>query len=245
VDRFLIGAARLVVYSANLTTTGTITYGLGMGWARLGGPQQFAAIYPGGTVNPSWAINSNSVGKSESCKEQTTLATNDGLTDRRLAPGLQFSASTDSGKYESKVTGYIQDERGFIYQGRDPLQMTVRVTFQADVYFGNNNVGYGTFKLYAWRGLYDRTASQWVANSYTSWSFWNPDIMKHDLQFGTKGVVTQECNVSLVPGHTYGWIVGVQSDTDMKAANDPYSAGLDVRNMRSILYLKGVTLHFL
>jgi hypothetical protein len=57
-------------------------------------------------------------GKRESGKGQTTLATNDGLTDRRLAPGFQFSANSSNGSYKSWISGYIQDERGFIYQGR-------------------------------------------------------------------------------------------------------------------------------
>ncbi|MEI6310382.1 MAG: hypothetical protein WCP58_12165, partial [bacterium] len=229
-----------------LSATGTILYGLGLGWARLGGPQQFGALYPGDSVNPSWVINSNNVAKREEKSGQTTLTTNDGLSDRKLSPGFQFSASSSNGRYKSWISGYIQDERIFTYQGKNPLTATMRVTFQADVYFGANREGYSTLKLYAWRGLYDRTVNAWVPNSYTNWNFWNPDIQKHDLQFGTNGVITQDLSISLAPGHTYGWIIGVQSDTTMYAANDPQwgSVGLDVRDMRSYLYLKGVTIRF-
>jgi hypothetical protein len=119
-----------------------------------------------------------------------------------------------------------------------------RVTFQADVYFGSNSKGYSTLNLYAWRGLYDWTASAWVPNTYTSWNSYHRDIGKRDLQFGTNGVVTQDLSAALTPGHSYGWVIGVQSDTAMYAANESGSKGLDVRNMRAILYLKGVTIRF-
>ena len=226
------------------STTGTILYGLGLAWARLGGPQQFAANYPGGGANPSWVVNSNSVSNRTSGSGITQLVTNDGLSNRALSPGFTFSANSNSGKYKSWVSGYIQDARNFTYQGMNPVTAVFRVTFQADVYFGNNNAGYSTLKLYAWRGLYDWTAAAYVPNTYTNWNFWNPDIMKHDLQFGTNGVITQDLSAALTPGHSYGWIIGVQSDTTMYAANDPQSVGLVVRNMRANLYLKGVTIRF-
>ncbi|MCX5975831.1 MAG: hypothetical protein NTV33_03110, partial [Coprothermobacterota bacterium] len=228
----------------HLSATGTILYGLGLGWARLGGPQQFAANYPGGGVNPSWVINNNNVVATKSGKGSGTYSfvSNDGLTDRRLVPGLQFSAySVDMKQYNLTVTGYVQDERGFKYQGTNPIKPTVQVTFQADVFLGKYDCGGGQIHLTAWIGLYDRTTNQWVDQSYKSWSFNVPNYQKNtNVQYGT-GPVTLPVSVSLVPGHTYGWIIGASSDSDV---GNYYGSALDAQNMRSILYLKGVALRF-
>ncbi|MCX5971527.1 MAG: hypothetical protein NTV14_08530, partial [Coprothermobacterota bacterium] len=225
----------------HLSATGTILYGLGLGWARLGGPQQFEALYPGGSVNPSWVINSNSVVANKTGKGSGSysLATSAGLPS--LAPSLQFSASSDDTRqYEVTVKGFIQDERGFTYQGTSPIKPTIKVTFQADVFFGKFDCGGGAIHLVAWIGLYDRTASQWV--SQPSWSFNITHYQtKGNIQYGTNGLVTQELSVSLVPGHTYGWMIGVSSDSDV---SNYYGSALDAQNMRSTVSLKGVTLSF-
>ncbi|MEI6309627.1 MAG: hypothetical protein WCP58_08305, partial [bacterium] len=63
---------------------------------------------------------------------------------------------------------------------------------------------------------------------------------KSNIQYGT-GLVTLPVSVSLIPGHAYGWIIGVSSDADV---GNYYGSALDAQNMRSILYLKGVTLRF-
>jgi hypothetical protein len=232
----------------HLVTTGTITYGLGLGWARLGGPQQFGAFYPGGQVNPSWGINSNSVAKvNESGNPSTTpLVTNDGWSDRKLSPGFQYDSVLPNRKssYSTNINGVIQDERAFTYNGGAPLQAKARATFQANVFWGAWGVGDSSISIkhYAWIGLYDRTTNQWA--SYARWACENPNIHHSNVQFGTNGVVTVEYAVSLSPGHTYGWIIGVQSNTWIQDAYVTHAGGhnLDLRNMQSYLYLKGVTI---
>ncbi len=243
------------------TITGTVYYGCGFGWARVGGAQQFGAVDPavGSGLNPQWTLDVNNIVFSQAGdpqgKKGLQWTKNDGIGDLSLSPGVQFTVDAQwyhKNTYSCGVQGAIQDLRHFTCPSiisSDPFLTTLRATYQVDC-----NIGSMTdclnfrFNLDTWVRVWDYNTKNWVN---TNWRWFGTAVQGHspkwNVQYGTNGVVTQSLALTLIPGHQYGLCIGLNTDCYLKADNGgqyPAPQGTTVRNMRASITLKGATFSF-
>ena len=227
-----------------LSTTGTILYGLGLGWARPGGAQQFASTLSGGILNNSWVLDINTLRGQESGKGGScTYSQANGFSDRSFSPGVRFSAKGGA-TYRLDINGIYQNLRGFLYTGAIPLQAKVRVTYQLDLWLGKWPDAGGDTQLGAWIGIFDYTTKQWAAGS----SIWNwnahggQSSSGWNKQYGTNCIVTQELQPTLLTGHNYGFCIGISSSTWI--TKNPATGNLSYNESRNWITFKGATIRF-
>ncbi|MCX5973793.1 MAG: hypothetical protein NTU59_03795, partial [Coprothermobacterota bacterium] len=230
-----------------LSATGTILYGFGLAWARLGGAQAFSLVYPWNTPNPHWRVEKNTMTMTETGKGgQMSFFKSDGLTSPPGTLGTKFwgdAAFKPFDVYSAQIKGVMQDSRPFAYQGQFPASVTCRVNLQTDLYIGKIPNGDVSINLQAHLGIWDLTTGKDAeGNTPTAWIGTGfPVSNTWDKQHGTNGFVTLEQKAVLQPGHQYQLYLRVESNS--YATADKFSYGMTVKEMRAyITYLGAILL---
>lgn len=196
-----------------LSSTGTVLYGCGFGWARLGGAQQFTIRNPAGNANPNWKIDSNNVAVTGHGVEHVALTVNNGLSDLSGTPKIQFSKNTyqPSQINGTFVLGTIQDSRHFTYTGINPLAVHFNVRVKSVIHWEVSQFPYNGFVNFtAEVGLWDFTGNK-LADGCTPVSWINPK--QYNGNYGSLDFVTVPITGTLNPQHTYGLTMKVMVDS--------------------------------
>lgn len=227
-----------------LSATGTILYGFGLTWARLGGAQAFSLVYPWNTPNPHWRVEKNTMTMTESGKGgEMHFFKSDGLTPPLGTLGTKFwgFAAFKPDVYSVQIKGLLQDSRPFAYQGQFPASVTCRVNLQTDLYIGKAGPGLILINLQAHLGIWDLTTGKDADGSTPTAWIGAPERMKDwDKQYGTNGFVTLEQKAVLQPGHQYQLYLRVESNSSAEAMKIDY--GMTLNEMRAYITYQGATL---